>query len=246
MPGTTAVTASLLTTAPGYTMAGNGVVTVAAGTTPAAVTLNYQVCENAVPTNCAAATVLVAVSPDAVADALPATAGTTTVLNVLANDAAPLNPVVTLPVAPTNGTAVVNGDGTISYTPTAGYTGPDSFTYQLCLPAPGGSVCDTATVTLTVSATTVTAVADDFTAAPIAPATGGSTASVLLNDTFNGAAIVPGTTAVTASLLTTAPGYTMTGNGVVTVAAGTTPAAVTLNYQVCENAVPTNLSLIHI
>ncbi|MEI4515636.1 MULTISPECIES: Ig-like domain-containing protein [unclassified Stenotrophomonas] len=240
VPGTTPVTATLLTVEPGYSMAGNGVVTVAAGTTPAAVTLNYQVCENAVPTNCAGATVVVAVSPDAVADALPATAGTTTVLNVLANDAAPLNPVVTLPVAPTNGSAVVNGDGTISYTPTAGYTGPDSFTYQLCLPAPGGSVCDTATVTLTVSATTLTAVADDFTAAPIAPATGGSTASVLLNDTFNGAAIVPGTTAVTASLLTTAPGYTMAGNGVVTVAAGTTPAAVTLNYQVCENAVPTN------
>ena len=240
VPGTTAVTASLLTTAPGYTMAGNGVVTVAAGTTPAAVTLNYQVCENAVPTNCAAATVLVAVSPDAVADALPATAGTTTVLNVLANDSAPLNPVVTLPVAPTNGTAVVNGDGTISYTPTAGYTGPDSFTYQLCLPAPGGSVCDTATVTLTVSATTVTAVADDFTAAPIAPATGGSTASVLLNDTFNGAPIVPGTTPVAASLVTPVTGYSMATNGVVSVAPGTTPAAVTLSYQVCEVAVPTN------
>ncbi|AOA73837.1 Ig-like domain-containing protein [Stenotrophomonas rhizophila] len=240
VPGTTPVTATLLTVEPGYSMAGNGVVTVAAGTTPAAVTLNYQVCENAVPTNCAGATVVVAVSPDAVADALPATAGTTTVLNVLANDAAPLNPVVTLPVAPTNGSAVVNGDGTISYTPTAGYTGPDSFTYQLCLPAPGGSVCDTATVTLTVSATTVTAVADDFTAAPIAPATGGSTASVLLNDTFNGAPIVPGTTPVAASLVTPVTGYSMATNGVVSVAPGTTPAAVTLSYQVCEVAVPTN------
>ncbi|WP_217537804.1 Ig-like domain-containing protein [Stenotrophomonas sp. GbtcB23] len=240
VPGTTPVTATLLTVEPGYSMAADGVVTVAAGTTPAAVTLNYQVCENAVPTNCAGATVVVAVSPDAVADALPATAGTTTVLNVLANDAAPLNPVVTLPVAPSNGIAVVNGDGTISYTPTAGYTGPDSFTYQLCLPAPGGSVCDTATVTLTVSATTLTAVADDFTAAPIAPATGGSTASVLLNDTFNGAAIVPGTTPVAASLVTPVTGYSMATNGVVSVAPGTTPAAVTLSYQVCEVAVPTN------
>ncbi|MGN7837035.1 Ig-like domain-containing protein [Stenotrophomonas sp. 22385] len=240
VPGTTPVTATLLTTATGYTMAADGVVTVAPGTTPAAITLNYQVCENAAPTNCASAAVLVAVRPEAVADALPATAGTTTVLNVLVNDAAPLNPVVTIPTAPTSGTAVVNGDGTISYTPTAGFTGPDSFTYQLCLPAPGASVCDTATVSITVSATTLTAAADDFTATPIAPAAGGSTASVLLNDTFNGAPIVPGTTAVNASLVTPVTGYSMAPNGVVTVAPGTTPAATTLSYQVCEIAVPTN------
>ncbi len=240
VPGTTAVTASLLTPPAGYSMAATGVITVAPGTTPAAVTLNYQVCENASPTNCAAATAVVAVSPDAVADALPATAGTTTVLNVLANDVAPLNPTVTVSVAPTNGTAVVNADGTISYTPTGAFTGTDTFTYQLCLPAPGASVCDTATVTVTVSATTLTALNDDFTGTPIAPAAGGSTTSVLLNDTFNGAAIVPGTTPVTALLLTAVPGYSMNASGVITVAPGTTPAAVTLNYQVCENAVPTN------
>ncbi|MCT4541794.1 Ig-like domain-containing protein, partial [Pseudomonas aeruginosa] len=240
VPGTTAVTASLLTPPTGYSMSATGVITVAPGTTPAAVTLNYQVCENASPTNCAAATAVVAVSPDAVVDALPATAGTTTVLNVLANDTAPLNPTVTVSVAPTNGTAVVNPDGTISYTPTGAFTGTDTFTYQLCLPAPGASVCDTATVTVTVSATTLTALNDDFTGTPIAPAAGGSTTSVLLNDTFNGATIVPGTTPVTASLLTTVPGYSMDASGVITVAPGTTPAAVTLNYQVCENAVPTN------
>ncbi len=240
VPGTTPVTATLSSPVPGYTMAANGVISVAAGTTPAAVSLNYQVCENAVPTNCAGATAVVAVSPDAVADALSATAGTTTVLNVLANDTAPVNPTVTVAVAPTNGTATVNGDGTISYTPTAGFTGPDTFTYQLCLPAPGAAVCDTATVTVTVGTSSITASADDFTAAPIAPASGGTTASVLLNDTFNGAPIVPGTTPVAASLVTPVAGYSMAANGVVTVVAGTTPAAATLNYQVCEIAVPTN------
>jgi len=240
VPGTTPVTASLSTPVAGYSMAANGVITVAAGTTPAAVTLNYQVCENAVPTNCAGATALVAVSPDAVNDALPATAGTTTVLNVLANDTVPLNPTVTVSVAPTNGAATVNGDGTVSYTPNPGFTGPDTFTYQVCLPAPGAAVCDVATVNVTVGTSSITATADDFTGTPIAPATGGSTASVLLNDTFNGAPIVPGTTAVTATLLTPVTGYSMAANGVVSVAAGTVPAAVTLNYQVCENAVPTN------
>ena len=243
VPGTTAVTASLLAPPSGYSMSATGVISVAAGTTPAAATLNYQVCENAVPTNCAAATAVVAVSPEAVADALPAAAGSTTVLNVLANDRAPANPTVTVSIAPTNGSTTVNADGSISYTPTAGFTGTDSFTYQVCLPAPGATVCDSATVTVTVSATTLTALNDDFTAAPIAPAAGGSTASVLLNDTFNGAAIVPGTTPVTAVLLTSVPGYSMSAAGVITVAAGATPAAVTLNYQVCENAVPTNCAL---
>ncbi len=240
VPGTTPVTATLSTPVTGYSMAPNGVITVAAGTTPAAVTLNYQVCENAVPTNCAGATAVVAVSPDAVADALPATAGTTTVLNVLANDTAPVNPTVSIAVAPTNGAATVNGDGTVSYTPTAGFTGPDTFTYQLCLPAPGAAVCDTATVNVTVGTSSITATADDFTGTPVAPAAGGTTASVLLNDTFNGAPIVPGTTAVSATLLTPVTGYSMDANGVITVAPGTVPAAVTLNYQVCENAVPTN------
>jgi uncharacterized repeat protein (TIGR01451 family) len=240
VPGSTPVTAALSSPVPGYTMAANGVISVAAGTAPAAVTLNYQVCENALPTNCAGATAVVAVRPDAVDDALPATAGTTTVLNVLANDTAPLNPTVSVPVAPANGTALVNGDGTVSYTPNAGFTGPDTFTYQVCLPAPGAAVCDTATLTITVTVTTLTAVADDFRAAPIAPAGGGNTASVLLNDTFNGAVIVPGTTPVAASLVTPVAGYSMAADGVVTVAAGTTPAAITLSYQVCEVAVPTN------
>ena len=240
VPGTTPVTASLSSPLTGYSMAANGVITVAAGTTPAAVTLNYQVCENAVPGNCAGATAVVAVSPDALDDTLPATAGTTSVLDVLANDTAPLNPTVSVPVAPGNGSATVNGDGSISYTPNAGFTGPDSFTYQVCLPAPGAGVCDTATVTVTVATTSVTALPDDFTATPIAPATGGSTASVLLNDSFNSAPIVPGTTPVTATLLTPVTGYSMDPTGVVSVAAGTPPAAVTLNYQVCETAVPTN------
>jgi uncharacterized repeat protein (TIGR01451 family) len=242
VPGTTPVTASLTTPVAGYTMAADGVVSVAAGTTPAATTLNYQVCETALPTNCASATALVAVSPAAVDDTLPATAGATTVLAVTANDTLPVNPTITVPVAPTNGTAVVNPDNTISYTPTAGYTGADSFTYQVCLPAPNGGVCDTATVTLTVAATSVTAVNDDFSGAPIAP-TGGTTASVLLNDTFNGAPIVPGTTPVTASLVTPVAGYSMAADGVVTVAPGTTPAATTLSYQVCETALPTNCAV---
>ena len=44
---------------------------------------------------------------------------------------------------PTNGTAVVNGDGTITYTPETGFVGADSFEVEVCDPL---GLCDTATV----------------------------------------------------------------------------------------------------
>ena len=51
---------------------------------------------------------------------------------------------------PANGTAVDNGDGTITYTPDANWFGTDTFTYQVCDNGTP-SLCDTATVTITVN-----------------------------------------------------------------------------------------------
>jgi uncharacterized repeat protein (TIGR01451 family) len=74
----------------------------------------------------------------AVADSGTLLAGTTTTLNVLANDtnnggpASITNVTVTLSGAPASGTAVVNSNGTISYTPAPGFTGPVSFSYTIC------------------------------------------------------------------------------------------------------------------
>ncbi|MGZ8217517.1 Ig-like domain-containing protein [Methylomagnum sp.] len=50
---------------------------------------------------------------------------------------------------PAHGSATVNADGSFSYSPTAGYVGPDSFAYQACDPA---NACATATVNLNVRA----------------------------------------------------------------------------------------------
>ena len=52
---------------------------------------------------------------------------------------------------PTHGTVVANVDGTFTYTPTTGFVGSDSFTYQICDNGTP-SLCDTATVTINVLA----------------------------------------------------------------------------------------------
>ena len=77
-------------------------------------------------------------------------------VNVVANDSAgPANESgQTLTVGdvsdPANGTAVDNGNGTITYTPDANFFGTDTFTYEVCDNGTP-SLCDTATVTITVN-----------------------------------------------------------------------------------------------
>ena len=76
-------------------------------------------------------------------------------ISVLANDVAS-NASNTLAVAsvttPAHGTATINGNGTITYTPASGYTGGDAFVYTLT--ETGGGTA-TATVTITVQAAPV-------------------------------------------------------------------------------------------
>jgi uncharacterized protein YjiK len=57
-----------------------------------------------------------------------------------------------------NGVVVNNGDGTFSYTPNSGFTGVDSFVYQICDSA---DLCDSATVTITVNPVNAPPVAVD-------------------------------------------------------------------------------------
>lgn len=56
-----------------------------------------------------------------------------TTIDVLANDTDPDNNTLTVSAItqPTHGTATLNADNTVSYVPTGGYTGPDSFTYTV-------------------------------------------------------------------------------------------------------------------
>jgi hypothetical protein len=73
-------------------------------------------------------------------------------IEVLVGDSDPDSDPLTIisTTSPANGTVTVNLDGTISYTPNAGFTGVDSFTYTI---SDGRGGAATATVTVTVPAT---------------------------------------------------------------------------------------------
>ncbi|WP_394211202.1 Ig-like domain-containing protein [Enterovibrio calviensis] len=95
--------------------------------------------------------------------------------------------------APENGTVTLNGDGTITFTPTADYSGPASFTYII---SDGQGGTDTATVNLNVTPDAVDAVNDDYTLS-----NGGAvTLDLLNNDT------------ATDSEITQINGVALTGN----------------------------------
>jgi uncharacterized repeat protein (TIGR01451 family) len=80
-------------------------------------------------------------------------------------------------VAPPNGTLVLNPDGSYTYTPNPGYSGWDTFTYVVCLPAPYQILCDTA---ITIIAVGPKATDDLF----VVPHTDMVTGSVSPNDTY--------------------------------------------------------------
>lgn len=115
------------------------------------------------PANSDTATVTIAIGTaqrqvDAVDDAAN-TVGTNPITgDLLTNDcdqtgampADPANITAALEAAPANGTAVVNPDGTATYTANAGFSGTDTFTYTITTTDDGDPRTDTATVTITV------------------------------------------------------------------------------------------------
>ena len=139
--------------APGATVptlnSNTGVVTVPAGTPSGTYTITYKICTTATPTSCDTGVVTITVS-GTVTDApdtndvtaytrinTPVTVGVTSSTTVT----------VSIPSQPANGTAVSNGDGTITYTPNNGFKGTDSFEYSLC----NAAGCRTATISVRVT-----------------------------------------------------------------------------------------------
>ena len=88
---------------------------------------------------------------DAVNDTVSTHAGQAVTTNVLGNDSFEgANPVVSVATGagPSHGSVTVNSDNTLTYTPTPGYVGQDTYTYTVT----SGGVTETATVSLDVVA----------------------------------------------------------------------------------------------
>ncbi|MBX2903476.1 MAG: tandem-95 repeat protein [Chitinophagales bacterium] len=167
------------------------------------------------------------------------------VVNVLANDFDPDGDqlVVTIYSTPSNGTVVVNGDGTVTYNPNNNFVGSDTFYYQICdpygttLPRP---LCDNAMVVVNIVGTpnpdpnNPPVAVDDLAFICSAETV---VMDLLLNDSdpngdaisFNGI-ITPPTKGV----------LNLVSNGVYKYipSAGFTTGSDTFYYRICDNGVP--------
>ncbi|WP_136680014.1 retention module-containing protein, partial [Neptunomonas sp. XY-337] len=93
-------------------------------------------------------------APVALADSASTQENTPVLISVTGNDSDPdgtINPsTVNIISGPSNGSLLVNSDGTVEYTPNPGYTGPDSFQYTV--QDNDGATSNVATVTIGVDA----------------------------------------------------------------------------------------------
>jgi len=118
----------------------------------------FEACDNDSPQNCATATVTINVinqAPNAVDDSPSTSEDTDLNIDVRANDTEPDGDALSQPTVtsgPSNGTTTVETDGTITYSPALNHNGSDSFTYEICDDDATNSRCDTATVTITITA----------------------------------------------------------------------------------------------
>ncbi|SFF24960.1 T9SS type B sorting domain-containing protein, partial [Flavobacterium xueshanense] len=228
----------------GITLSGTNVL-VAPATPAGNYTLVYQICEILNPTNCDTATVSVTVSTPAIVanddtgTAVNGSNGGTAFTNVLVNDTLNGIPVLasqvnTTFVSSSNAGITLSGTNVLvaSGTPAGNY----SLVYQIC-EILNPTNCDTAMVSVTVSAPAI--VANDDTGTALNGSNGGTAfTNVLVNDTLNGIPVLASqvnTTFVSSSNA----GITLSGTNVL-VAPGTPAGNYTLVYQICEILNPTN------
>jgi len=222
----------------------NGDITLASGTATGTYTLTYTLCERSNPANCASAVLRVSVqgrvlvATDDTVGPLDGTAGAANAFNVLANDLydgapATASNVSLAPVA--QGPLSVSADGQLSLAPGTP-AGTYGLRYRICDPA-APAVCAEAMVTVSVSATAITANDD---AAQTAQATA-VVIAVLANDVQGAAQVNAGNVTLTQ---VTAPGNgaaRSNGEGAVVY---TPEAAFTgtdsFQYTVCESTNPGN------
>lgn len=167
--------------------------------------------------------------PDAVDDSAPTNEDTAVAVSVTLNDTDPNGnqdpSSVTVLTQPTHGTAQPS-NGVVTYTPAPNYFGPDAFTYRLCDTT---ALCDSATVTITVTAVNDAPVANDdsYSVAASTPLTVDAATGLIANDTD-----IEGDT-LTATMATSTdcdPDMILNPDGSFTFSAPATPGDCTFTY----------------
>ena len=235
-------------------MDANGDLTVAASTPSGTYTITYQLCETgATPANCTTATATVVVVTPINADNDDLTSNPINGYeggipgNIFTNNGNgqdTLNNIIIDPsqiiISLVNNGGVVglfiasNGDVIIpSGTPAGNYV----ITYSIC-EVLNPSNCDTATITIVVTAPLIDAV-DDLNNNVINSGQG-ATISLYLNDRLNQNSLIP--IEVTFTLLNNGGinGAIINSSGFLTVPAGTAPGTYTIVYQICDIINPNN------
>ncbi len=212
--------------------------------------LQYSVCDNTTPTAlCTTTKVYFNVLPAVVSAKITAaddygatTLGGTITGNVLTNDKHSEGSAITVTSNGTpltsQGTLVMNANGSYTFTAAANFTGPVDVIYTVCGGTP--NICTNATLHLLVSPLGIDAVNDDFTSKPIDGAKGGTTATVLTNDKLNNNTVNANDINISIVNNGGIAGLTVSSTGILTVPTNTLEGNYTVTYQICEKAQTSN------
>ncbi|MCH7415888.1 hypothetical protein MM213_20475, partial [Belliella sp. R4-6] len=227
----------------------DGTVTVAPNTPAGEYEVAYSICEVLNPDNCDTATVTVTVTAPGIEandddfGPINGTTGGTVPGNVLDNDTLnvdPVNPddVILTPInVDPNSPVVINPDGTVTVAPNTP-AGEYEVAYSICEVLNPGN-CDTATVTVTVTAPGIEANDDNL--GPINGTTGGTVpGNVLDNDTLNGDPVNPDDVILTPINVDPNSPVVINPDGTVTVAPNTPAGEYEVAYSICEVLNPGN------
>lgn len=166
--------------------------------------------------------------------------GGTSVTNVLVNDSingvlATTSNVTLTQVSTTNSNVHLGSNGAVIVDPQTSM-GTYTLVYRIC--SGGACLCDEATVTVTVTAPSISAVSDTFN---VTSCVSTSATSVLANDSYNGSTASTTTVLISWTSSPLTPGFTKSG-GVVTVGPSVPSGSYTFNYKITDKLNSTNFA----
>jgi len=185
--------------------------------------------------------VIINCPPTALNDQAQTLANTSVEINVRGNDTDPEGLALNNPTIltnPANGTVQVQANGNITFTPSPAFTGTTTFQYVICDQGTP-SLCDTATVTVTVNNALIVANND---VSPLQNGASGGLAipTVLTNDSLNNLP-VQANQVIISPVGTVPPQLSLnTTSGAVSVNPGTPAGTYSFTYRICEVLNPTN------